>query len=41
MLAVGVWGAQIGGRSLWMLPVDGINGPQVLVKDAYSGAVQR
>jgi hypothetical protein len=29
------------GTSLWMLPVDGINGPQVLVKDAYSGAVQR
>ena len=27
--------------SLWMLPVDGINGPQVFVKDAYSGAVQR
>jgi hypothetical protein len=27
--------------ALWMLPVDGINGPRVLVKDAYSGSVQR
>jgi hypothetical protein len=27
--------------SLWMLPADGINGPRVLIKDAYSAAVQR
>jgi dipeptidyl aminopeptidase/acylaminoacyl peptidase len=27
--------------SLWVLPIDGINGPHVLVKDAYSGSVQR
>jgi hypothetical protein len=27
--------------ALWMLPVDGVNGPRVLVKDAYSGSVQR
>lgn len=26
--------------SLWMLPADGMQGPRVLVKDAYSGAVQ-
>ena len=29
------------GTALWMLPVDGNNGPRVLLKDAYSGAVQR
>lgn len=29
------------GTALWMLPADGVNGPRVLVKDAYSGAVQR
>jgi hypothetical protein len=29
------------GTALWMLPVDGVNGPRVLVKDAYSAAVQR
>ena len=27
--------------ALWMLPADGLNGPRVLLKDAYSGAVQR
>lgn len=27
--------------ALWALPVDGINGPRVLVKGAYAGAVQR
>jgi hypothetical protein len=27
--------------SLWILPVDGVHGPRVLVKDAYSAAVQR
>jgi dipeptidyl aminopeptidase/acylaminoacyl peptidase len=27
--------------SLWLLPIDGVGGPQVLVKDAYSGSVQR
>ena len=26
--------------SLWMLPIDGVNGPRVFLKDAYSGAVQ-
>jgi hypothetical protein len=26
--------------ALWMLPIDGVNGPSVLVKDAYSGVVQ-
>jgi dipeptidyl aminopeptidase/acylaminoacyl peptidase len=26
--------------SIWLLPIDGINGPRVLVKDAYSAAVQ-
>jgi hypothetical protein len=25
---------------LWMLPVDGLNGPRVFIKDAYPGAVQ-
>jgi hypothetical protein len=30
-----------GGTSLWMLDVDGVSGPRVFVKDAYSGAVQR
>jgi dipeptidyl aminopeptidase/acylaminoacyl peptidase len=27
--------------SIWMLPIDGVNGPRVLVRDAYSPAVQR
>jgi hypothetical protein len=27
--------------ALWMLPVDGVNGPRILVKDAYSASVQR
>ena len=27
--------------ALWMLSIDGISAPRVLVKDAYSGAVQR
>jgi hypothetical protein len=27
--------------ALWMLPVDGVTGPRVLVQDAYSGSVQR
>jgi hypothetical protein len=27
--------------SVWILPVDGVNGPRVAIKDAYSGAVQR
>ena len=27
--------------SLWVLPIDGVNGPHVLLKDAYSGSVQR
>ena len=27
--------------SLWVLAADGIGGPRVLIKDAYSGAVQR
>jgi hypothetical protein len=27
--------------AVWALPVDGENGPRVLVKDAYSGAIQR
>jgi hypothetical protein len=27
--------------ALWMLPIDGVSAPRVLVKDAYSGAVQR
>ena len=26
--------------ALWMLPIDGANGPRVLLKDAYSGTVQ-
>ena len=29
------------GTALWLLPVDGSSGPRVLIKDAYSGAVQR
>jgi hypothetical protein len=29
------------GTSLWLLPVDGSSGPRVLIKDAYSGVVQR
>jgi hypothetical protein len=29
------------GTSLWLLAVDGVSGPRVFVKDAYSGAVQR
>jgi hypothetical protein len=29
------------GTSLWMLPIDGVDGPRVFVKDAYSGSVQR
>ena len=27
--------------ALWMLPIDGINGPRVFLKDAHSGAIQR
>ncbi len=27
--------------SVWILPVDGVNGPRVAIKDAYSAAVQR
>jgi dipeptidyl aminopeptidase/acylaminoacyl peptidase len=27
--------------SLWMLPIDGVNGPHVFVKNAYSPSVQR
>jgi dipeptidyl aminopeptidase/acylaminoacyl peptidase len=27
--------------ALWVLPIDGINPPSVLIKDAYSGVVQR
>jgi hypothetical protein len=27
--------------SLWMLPVDGVNGPRLFVRDAVSGVVQR
>jgi hypothetical protein len=29
------------GTALWMLPIDGVNGPRILVRDAYSAAVQR
>jgi len=27
--------------SVWMLAADGLSAPRVLVKDAYSGVVQR
>ena len=30
-----------GHTSLWALPIDGVNGPRLLVVDAYSGSVQR